>query len=133
MASALAMSGADATSNSAAATTQNNSVMLPHGSVKAAAIAPKLSDSGHVELEEMLPSGPDATPAEDIMQLARIGDIQGIEKLYSTGKYDALYCDAEGITPLHVPRPAQSQLATLVLISGSGRRLTTNMLCVSSS
>ncbi|KAH6712082.1 hypothetical protein BKA61DRAFT_609575 [Leptodontidium sp. MPI-SDFR-AT-0119] len=84
-----------------AATIQNNSVMLPNGIGKAAAVAPKLSDDDHVEMEDMLPSGPEQSPDEDIMQLARLGDIQGIERLYESGKFDAKYCDAEGITPLH--------------------------------
>tara|TARA_R110002060_G_scaffold25247_4_gene34468 strand:+ start:406 stop:726 length:321 start_codon:yes stop_codon:yes gene_type:complete len=85
-----------------AATIHNNSVMLPNGNGKAAAVAPKLSDDDHVEMEDMLPSGPEQSPEDDIMQLARLGDIQGIEKLYESGKFDAKYCDAEGITPLHV-------------------------------
>ncbi|KOS22207.1 Palmitoyltransferase AKR1 [Escovopsis weberi] len=40
-------------------------------------------------------------PAPDIMQLARIGDIAAMEKLFETGEYDATYSDDEGITPLH--------------------------------
>jgi palmitoyltransferase len=85
-----------------AATIQNNSVMLPNGIGKAAAVAPKLSDDDHVEMEDMLPSEPIQSPEEDIMQRARLGDIQGIERLYESKKFDATYCDAEGITPLHV-------------------------------
>jgi palmitoyltransferase len=76
---------------------------MPNG--KASVVAPKLSDDNHVELEEMSHPGQDLSPEDDIMQLARMGDIQGIEKLYDTGKYDALYCDSEGITPLHVFHP----------------------------
>lgn len=42
-------------------------------------------------------------PAQpDIMQMARIGDIAGMEKLFESGEYDATYADEEGITPLHV-------------------------------
>lgn len=74
--------------------------MMPNG--KASAAAPKLSDDGHVELSDMLPTGSEISPDEDIMQLARLGDIQGIEKLLNSGKYGPLYCDEEGITPLHV-------------------------------
>jgi hypothetical protein len=80
--------------------TQNNSPIMPNG--KASVVAPKLSDDSHVELEEIVHQGQDLSPENDIMQLARMGDVQGIEKLYDSGKYDALYCDAEGITPLHV-------------------------------
>ena len=39
---------------------------------------------------------------EDIMQLARLGEIGPIQKLLETGKYDATYRDEENITPLHV-------------------------------
>ncbi|KHN99763.1 Palmitoyltransferase AKR1 [Metarhizium album ARSEF 1941] len=38
---------------------------------------------------------------KDIMQLARIGDIVAMEKLFATGEFDATYTDDEGITPLH--------------------------------
>ncbi|KAK0118733.1 palmitoyltransferase akr1 [Cadophora gregata f. sp. sojae] len=85
----------------AAATIQNNSLMLSNGIGKAAAVAPKLSDDDHVEMEDMLPSALEHSPEDDIMQLARLGDIQGIERLYESGKFDARYCDTEGITPLH--------------------------------
>ena len=79
---------------------QSSSPIMLNG--KAPAAAPKLSDDGHVELEEMLPPAPEVSPEEDIMQLARLGDILGIEKLFDSGKFDASYCDEEGITPLHV-------------------------------
>ncbi|KAK2624828.1 hypothetical protein QTJ16_006021 [Diplocarpon rosae] len=74
---------------------------MPNVNGKAAAVAPKLSDDDHVEMKDMLPLGPEQSPEEDIMQLARLGDIQGVEKLYASGKFDASFCDAEGITPLH--------------------------------
>lgn len=74
--------------------------MFPNG--KATVAVPKLSDDDHVELADMLPGGPAQDPDEDIMQLARLGDIKGIEQLFESGKFDPLYSDAEGITPLHV-------------------------------
>lgn len=47
-------------------------------------------------------AAPAAPPPEnDIMQLARIGDIVAMEKLLESGDYDATYSDDEGITPLH--------------------------------
>ncbi|EEP76066.1 palmitoyltransferase akr1 [Uncinocarpus reesii 1704] len=46
--------------------------------------------------EELLPI------EEDIMQLARLGEIPAIQKLFESGKFDAKYRDAEDITPLHV-------------------------------
>lgn len=41
-------------------------------------------------------------PEDDIMQIARIGDIPAMERLFEAGTYDATYSDEEGITPLHV-------------------------------
>jgi len=97
------MSPAARKSSIGAESTQNSSPNMPNG--KATAVAPKLSDDDHVELADMLPIGPEVSPEEDIMQLARLGDIPAIEKLYDSGKFYASYCDAEGITPLHVFRP----------------------------
>lgn len=93
------MSNTDSSTTIDAGAHQNSLPIMPNG--KATAAAPKLSDDNHVELEDMLPTAPD----EDIMQLARLGDIQGIERLYESGKFDAAYCDEEGITPLHVTHP----------------------------
>ena len=39
---------------------------------------------------------------EDIMQLARLGEIGPIQTLFEEGKYNSKYADEEGITPLHV-------------------------------
>ena len=94
------MSQKDLTTSIAGEAAQKDMPVVPNG--KASAAAPKLSDDNHVELADMLPSGPDIDPDQDIMQLARVGDIHGIEKLYDTGRFDAAYCDEEGITPLHV-------------------------------
>lgn len=71
---------------------------MPNG--KSSAAAPKLSDDGNVEMASM--NGGAINPDEDIMQLARVGDIAAMEKLFDSGKYTAGYEDAEGITPLHV-------------------------------
>ena len=68
-------------------------------SSKAVAAAPKIN-SADMEMGS-LPSN--APPAQaDIMQLARIGDIPAMEKLFATSDQDATYTDEEGITPLHV-------------------------------
>lgn len=65
---------------------------------KSETATPKLNNE--VELGNM-----PADPAQnDIMQMARVGDIAGVEKLFETGDYDATYTDDEGITPLHVSR-----------------------------
>jgi len=39
---------------------------------------------------------------EDIMQLARLGEVGAIQKLFESGNFDASYRDEQGITPLHV-------------------------------
>lgn len=56
----------------------------------------------HVELKDMGTSRPSLPVEEDIMQLARLGEIGAIQKLFDSGKYDATYADEQGITPLHV-------------------------------
>ena len=60
--------------------------------------------NGDVELElaTMADQMPSLPVEEDIMQLARLGEIAAIQKLFDGGKYDATYTDEEGITPLHV-------------------------------
>ncbi len=46
---------------------------------------------------------PPALPIEeDIMQLARLGEVGAIQKLFESGNFDASYRDEQGITPLHV-------------------------------
>ena len=67
------------------------------------------------------------------MQLARLGNIQGIEKLYESGKFDASYCDAEGITPLHVFAAAVMFVVYLLTSIRSGPQSTINMQCASFS
>lgn len=42
----------------------------------------------------------------DIMQLARLGEIGAMQKLFDSKKFNAKYKDEEGITPLHVSRSA---------------------------
>lgn len=70
---------------------------------KASAAAPKLSEiDNNVEMKNILSSGPETQLDEDIMQLARLGNIPAIQKLFDTGKFHPTYCDIEGITPLHV-------------------------------
>lgn len=40
--------------------------------------------------------------SNDLMQIARVGDVPAMEKLFETSGLDATYTDEEGITPLHV-------------------------------
>ncbi|KAK9781830.1 putative Palmitoyltransferase [Seiridium cardinale] len=81
-------------------TPQNVSAGAPiQPSNKGTAAAPQLSS----ETLEMgsLPGAAEAVPEEDIMHLARVGNIPAMEKLFEKGEYDATYKDREGITPLH--------------------------------
>jgi palmitoyltransferase ZDHHC13/17 len=53
------------------------------------------------ELKDMLAKAP-LPVEEDIMQLARLGEIDAMQKLFQSGRYSADYRDEQGITPLHV-------------------------------
>jgi palmitoyltransferase ZDHHC13/17 len=98
------MSHADSNEQQVEVSAENVSPIMLNG--KASAAAPKLSDNkDNVEMKNMLSSGPDAPLDEDIMQLARIGNIPAIQKLFEAEKFHPTYCDAEGITPLHVYPP----------------------------
>jgi hypothetical protein len=125
------MSHAGSKPPTTAGTTQNNSPIMPNG--KASVVAPKLSDDNHVELEEIIHQAQDFSPEDDIMQLARMGDVQGIEKLYDSGKYDAQYCDAEGITPLHVFGSAILLQDHILTFLRSGPQSTIGMRCANFS
>ncbi|KAF9734413.1 hypothetical protein PMIN06_009966 [Paraphaeosphaeria minitans] len=57
--------------------------------------------AGEHELEEMGDKKPNVPLEEDVMQLARLGEMAAIQKLFDSGKYDATYQDEQGITPLH--------------------------------
>lgn len=83
----------------------------PHGAAptaptlangKASAAPPKVTGQNTVELDKMAPPEDKLPLHEDIMQLARLGEIGPIQTLFETGKYDAKYKDQEDITPLHV-------------------------------
>ncbi|KAI1803050.1 ankyrin [Daldinia bambusicola] len=68
-------------------------------SSKGPAAAPKLN-SQDMEMGN-LPGGDPPASEPDIMQIARVGDIVAMEKLFESSDYDATYTDDEGITPLH--------------------------------
>ena len=70
---------------------------------KASAASPKLtSDEDNVSLRTMDPSEDKLPLEEDLMQLARLGEIGLIQKLFDSGKYKVTYQDEDGITALHV-------------------------------
>jgi hypothetical protein len=56
----------------------------------------------NVELEDMGDNKPSLPIEGDLMQLARLGEIAAIQKLFDAGTFDAPYADEQGITALHV-------------------------------
>lgn len=56
----------------------------------------------NVELQEMITGKPRLPIEDDIMQLARLGEISAIQSLFNSGKFTPTYTDEQGITPLHV-------------------------------
>ncbi|KAL6717022.1 palmitoyltransferase akr1 [Lecanora helva] len=84
--------------------TRDASSGLPTAASGKSGIAPpKVTGDDTVELKKLDDaSSQDKLPLhEDVMQLARLGDIGPIQKLFEEGKYKATYKDEEGITPLH--------------------------------
>ena len=88
---------------------------------------------------------------EDIMQIARIGEVPAMQRIFDEKKLTARYKDEEGITPLHVrtcrfSKERERELCCslspgsvgqfadrlVVFFYYSGLRLTTNMRCASS-
>lgn len=89
--------------NTSAASSSTAAAAVPsrmQPSSKAAVAAPKLNS----EMEMGSLPADEPAPDNDIMQLARIGDVAGMEKLFESGEFDATYSDDEGITPLHVSK-----------------------------
>lgn len=76
-----------------------SSTTRPTGATKEPSIS-KGTANDH-ELQD-LDSKPLLPIEEDIMQLARLGEIGAIQKLFDRGVCDVQYKDEQGITPLHV-------------------------------
>ncbi|KAF4555667.1 DHHC palmitoyltransferase-like protein 3 [Elsinoe fawcettii] len=61
-------------------------------------------ESGHEtqhELEDIKSAKPPLPIEEDLMGLARLGELRGIQKLFDSGKYSPNSADEQGITALH--------------------------------
>jgi palmitoyltransferase ZDHHC13/17 len=71
-------------------------------------------DNSQVELQEMISGKPRLPIEEDIMQLARLGEIKAIDKLFKSGKFEVQYKDEQGITPLHVRRRTSTVVAYML-------------------
>jgi hypothetical protein len=56
----------------------------------------------HVELSDLDSSPPQLPVEQDLMQLARLGELRGIQKLFDSGRYNAKSTDEQDITALHV-------------------------------
>ena len=63
---------------------------------------PKVGEDDTIEMASMLATDPYLPIEQDIMQLARLGELDKMEKLFDAGKFEPTYQDEEGITPLHV-------------------------------
>ncbi|KFZ07484.1 hypothetical protein V501_06398 [Pseudogymnoascus sp. VKM F-4519 (FW-2642)] len=80
--------------------TSNLSPLMLNG--KGSSVAPQLSvDDGNLEMKNIAAAEPALDASQDIMQLARLGDISSVQKLYDADVFTPLHCDDEGITPLH--------------------------------
>jgi len=55
-----------------------------------------------VELSDLEASPPRSAVEQDLMQLARLGELRSIQRLFDTGKHNARSTDEQGITALHV-------------------------------
>jgi palmitoyltransferase ZDHHC13/17 len=87
-------------SSSGQSASARSSPALPNG--KASAAPPKLTEEG-MEMKDIHNNAKPSLPIEeDLMQLARMGEIGAIQRLFEKGKFSATYKDEEGITPLHV-------------------------------
>lgn len=55
-----------------------------------------------IELDETKSDSTRLPVEDDLMQLARLGELRAIQKLFDSGKYNAKSTDEQGITALHV-------------------------------
>ncbi|KAK2807045.1 palmitoyltransferase akr1 [Emmonsiellopsis sp. PD_5] len=100
------MSSSSTSQNAPSSTGRNSSSTSLATAGKSSAAPPKLSTrEDAVEMKDIRAEDGSAKPSlpieEDIMQLARLGEIGAIQKLFESGKFDPKYQDEEGITPLH--------------------------------
>ena len=80
--------------------TKNNLPGMPDG--KSTAAPPQVIKDGDLELADIHNTEAKLPLHEDVMQLARLGEIGPVQKLFQEGKIRGDFHDEEGITPLHV-------------------------------
>ena len=69
---------------------------------KSSAAPPTVAEDKHPEVAKDGNSDAKLPLLEDVMQLARLGDIGSVQQLLQKGEIGADFHDEEGITPLHV-------------------------------
>ncbi|KAI6895457.1 hypothetical protein KC334_g11512 [Hortaea werneckii] len=62
-----------------------------------------------VELSDLDASLPRLPVEQDLMQLARLGELRGVQRLFDSGRYTAKSTDEQGITALHVSSKASDE------------------------
>ncbi|KAL3442146.1 hypothetical protein BJX65DRAFT_287428 [Aspergillus insuetus] len=104
MSSGASSTGQQASSSNSSAALGSSPPSLPSG--KSAAIPPKVAtEDVSVELKSMKPERSPVRGSiplgEDIMQIARIGEVSVMQKMFDEKKFTPNHTDEEGITPLH--------------------------------
>ena len=97
---------------------------------------PQVSVDTNMELDNMPSSEVKLPLHEDIMQLARLGEIGPVRKLFEEGKFDATYKDEQEITPLHVCNAGRNWVGikwSLILSQYSGLQSIITMRSANSS
>lgn len=89
--------------------------------------SPDTADDGldRVELSDLDASPPQLPIEQDLMQLARLGELRAIQKLFDSGRYTAKSTDEQGITALHVSHKhtshtTHSHIHTVLISSSVG-------------
>lgn len=94
--------------------------------MKAEAVPPEVTKGEILELANMHRLDPDVKLPlhDDIMQLARLGEVAPVRKLFEDGKVKPDFQDDQGITPLHVCVSSMNGVAveTKLILVGSDQQ-----------
>lgn len=94
--------GSQSNSSSAGLDSNNSSPSERKSTASPPQVAPQ---NASVELKQMnkpARRGGSIPLGEDVMQIARIGEVPAMQRLFDEKKFTATHADEEGITPLHV-------------------------------